>query len=173
MCAYGNDFWSSAPFQEAPGATGPRRVLSSALAPPLLAPILFRRLPLFQLLGGVVQQLGGIPVAQSSVGPLVRAAVGHLLVDVLHPIGMSIARRGAAPVGLGCGRRCRCRLRGLWHGQIVMGVDALAVAIGLGVSVGQGSVLFLEGEQITHINSISHILVSKMEFSKAIDASKS
>jgi len=101
MCACGNDSWSFAPSQEAPGTASRRRVLSSVLAAPLLAPILFRRLPLFQLLGGVVQELGGVSVRQEpAVCTLVRAAAGQLLVAIGQAIRMAVGQRVCAPVGL-------------------------------------------------------------------------
>lgn len=134
-------------------------ILSSMLAPTRIIPILFLCLPVCQLLCHIVQQLGGIATAavakaicqqdtvrfvRTAIGHGRRIAIGQRLVAVLQAIRMPVAERRIA-IAIGLGRRRRRRLgRRLWHEQIVVGIDALAVAIWLGVSVGQQRVLLLQ-----------------------------
>lgn len=47
-------------------------------------------------------------------------------------------------IGLGSGRFCCSLWNRLWHEQIVVGIDALAIAVGLSISVGQQRVLLLQ-----------------------------
>lgn len=164
VCAY--DLWSYRSFAPA-GAVVVLLLalldLSSVLAPTRIAPILFLCLSVCQLLGDIVQQPGGIAIAiaiairqQNAIG-LVRTsvgchrrrfrrriwrrvAIGQRLIAVLQPVRMTV---GMA-IGLGSGRFCCSLWNRLRHEQIVVGIDALAIAVRFGISVGQQRVLLLQ-----------------------------